>query len=788
MSTPVKFSIYIVIAVVICAVVLSVTVKTQVTPEKVRKTLLPILEKTLDRKVDFGEISIGLFTGIVVSDLSVKQKNAKDIFFTVESVELHYRFLSLLLGDIIFDRVYFDRPVISCIRLAENQYNFSDLLPTNSPGSDIKTSLIKSKISGVLSSTFNLLIKEIIINDGTLQFIDKLKNPTSPFRYTLNNLNIKARQIAFDKSFPVDFSAIVNGANIDISGRYDLSQRVGDLTIHLAPLDVLPFAPYYRDSFPGKIGSGNLALKLEVDLQPHLISSKGMIVFDDVDLVFRNQPDAALKNTSFTVDYAVNYDVAKQYLDVSTLLLNFNGINLGAEGNATHSTTDPFLVFTLYLKKIDLREVMQSIPADLTRKYQKYSFAGLVDGQIDLRGNLSSGTQLLKSGNLHLSDIRASTENFRAGVSGDIVYENNLLQTQNLKLQYGDQQAMLQFKGATLPEGIFQGDFILTADALDIEKLLISQKNGEKEFDVNDPPVQRQRTLSEDIGPFNVPVNINGDVAINRLLYNNLQFDKMTARMSLKDNYLVINNLDGQLAEGQLKGSAVINLAVQGLAYQGGMTVNQSKAMPLITGLFPSFEKNISGVVQIQNTFSGRGTKFENFLRHLNLNGKFSLINGEVSGASLQDELADFLGSPDLKTLSFESLTGQYDFKNGTAHFNSRLDSSTAKVNPVGTMKSDGQVDLSLDISVAPEILEKIKVNSHLKNTILDANGWGNLPLLVQGSLTHPQFSYDSVALQNRLAKKVSQKLVEEVAPAHQEDKESVKKMLDNTLNKLFGK
>ena len=93
MSTPVKFSIYIVIAVVICAVVLSVTVKTQVTPEKVRKTLLPILEKTLDRKVDFGEISIGLFTGIVVSDLSVKQKNAKDIFFTVESVELHYRFL-----------------------------------------------------------------------------------------------------------------------------------------------------------------------------------------------------------------------------------------------------------------------------------------------------------------------------------------------------------------------------------------------------------------------------------------------------------------------------------------------------------------------------------------------------------------------------------------------------------------------------------------------------------------------------------------------------------------------
>ncbi|SEA47364.1 AsmA protein [Desulfuromusa kysingii] len=791
MSTPVKISIYFVVVAAILAVVLTIFVKTHVTADNVRKEFLPLLEKTLDREVDFGAVSIGLFSGISVSDLNVKEKNGKDIFFTVEAVELHYQLLPLLLGNVIIDRVNFDRPVISCSRLDQGDYNFSDLLISKTPRSHINPIIDNINISEILSATFNLLVKEVIVNDGTLLFVDKLKNPVSPFRYTLNHLQIKARQIAFDKPFPVDLSAVLNGSNIDISGHYDLSQQTGDLTVHLAPLDILPFAPYYRDSLPGTLGSANLALKLEADLQPGLIASKGMVALDNVDLIFNSQTHARLKDTQLTVDYALTYDATQELFDLSTLLLSINDINLGAEGKVDLSATDPFLVATLFLKKIDLREVMQSLPADLTRPYQKYSIAGIVDGQIDLSGRLSSGTELLKSARLNLTDVRASAENLRAGVSGDLVYKDRMFQSQNLQLQYGDQQALLQFKFENVQEHHLQGNFTLTAQTLDVNKLLgrsdIVNNSTTRNRD-RSRELQRQPSLADDIGPFDFPVDLTGGVAINRLLYNDLPLDKVTATLSLKNNYLTILNLDGLVAGGELKTSSVINLAEQGLTYQGTLAVSQSKIIPLVGGVLPDLQSNISGSLQLHNSFSGRGTLAANVLRYLHLKGSFNLTNGQLSGSSMQDGLAEFLGSTDLKTLNFDSLSGQYEWQDGVSQISTHLDSSRVKISPFGTIGSAGQVDLLVGTNFAPEILAKMNISQNLKHTISDRQGWGRLPLLVQGDLSEPQFGYDSEALQKQIVAINNQQHAEEVRQADQDDKKSVKKMLDNTLNKLFGK
>ncbi|MCK5912869.1 MAG: hypothetical protein KAG12_03260, partial [Desulfuromusa sp.] len=86
------------------------------------------------------------------------------------------------------------------------------------------------------------------------------------------------------------------------------------------------------DIFPGKLSSGQFALNLEVDIDPDQISSKGKIVFDDVDLVLKKFPDTGLKKARLGVDYALSYTANSHLLDISTLLLDFNGIDLGAEG------------------------------------------------------------------------------------------------------------------------------------------------------------------------------------------------------------------------------------------------------------------------------------------------------------------------------------------------------------------------------------------------------------------------------------------------------------------------
>ncbi|MDX2480890.1 MAG: AsmA family protein [Desulfuromusa sp.] len=801
MSTPVKVGVFIVSVLVILAVALTFLVKTQITPEKVRQTLIPMIEKSLDRNVDFGEITIGLFSGISVADLKVMQKGSEGEFFSVKSVALHYRFWPLLRGKVVVDQVLLDHPKIYFTRMPDGQFNFSDLLPEPIVAKNGATAPSNQTSSRSLAATFNLLVKEVNVKAGELEYVDKFKNVRSPFRYTLNNLNIKARQITFDKSFPIDLSAIMNGSNIDVSGRYDLSREVGDLTVHLAPLDLVQFAPYYRSTFPGKIGAAELSLTLEVDIQPELISSKGKIALDGVDLVLDKFPDAGWEKATLGADYFLNYKRDKELLEISTLLLSFNKINLGAEGEFDLSSSEPYMVFTLILKQLELREVIQNMPESLTRAYQKYSFAGLIDGRVDLSGKLSSGVDLVKSVKLSLSDVRASAENLRAGVSGDITYIDQVLQAEGLFLQYGDQQVQLQVKTEKFPDNLFRGEFLLSAETLNLNKIFPKHpeypKSGGvvKEAPENGnvmPQVKRQKKLADDIGPFDLPVDIVGTMAIKRLIYKELNLEKVTADLSLKNNHLSIHNLTSQIGGGELKASSLINLGVKGLAYQGQLSLSQPNIMTLASGLIPEAKQSVSGLLQWQNSFSGKGTIPDNFLQTLQLKGEFTLQDGEVKGSPLIERLAGFLGNSDLKILSFQSLTGQYDLHDGLAHLSGNLDSSKTKLTPKGTIDVAGRLNLNLDARFSPEIMAKLGVSKSLKRVALDQNGWGVLPLQIKGTLAQPEVGYDSAALQKQILEKAIEKadqnLLEKIAPDAAGDAEPIRQMLDNALDKLFRK
>ena len=87
--------------------------------------------------------------------------------------------------------------------------------------------------------------------------------------------------------------------------------------------------------------------------------------------------------------------------------------------------------------------------------------------------------------------------------------------------------------------------------------------------------------------------------------------------------------------------------------------------------------------------------------------------------------------------------------------------------------------------------MAKLGVSKSLKQAISDQDGWGTLPLQFKGTLSHPEISYDSTALQNQVLEKAkekaSQKLLDKLVPDGGET-EPIQQLLDNTLNKLFGK
>jgi len=799
MSRSIKITLVMIGILIFLAIFLVILVRTLVTPEKVRDTLVPLAEQQLQRKVTLGDVEIGLFSGVSLNDLMIKQKTGSDDFISAKSLNMHFQLLPLLTGKVVIDQVRLEQPKIIISRNPDGSFNFSDLLAPEkeSPGNG-KSATPPDAKSTPAASPLDLLVSKVDISGGELYFIDRFQSSQTPYRYTLAQLSMQARQMTFDKSFPFELSAVLNGTKIDLSGVYNLKARQGNFGLKLEPLELIQFAPYYRAALPGKLGSGRLSLNIEADITPTRISTKGQVGLDQVDLLLNSLPDAELKQARLKVDYALEYQPDNQLLDISTLFVNFNDIVIGGEGKMALAGKEPDLAISLKLKDFDLRNLAQGLPAGLVKDLQSYGLAGKVGGQIDIVGKPSAGIRLLKKADLQLIDVQASVASLRAGVSGAVGYSDQQLKGEKLQLDFAGQQALLSFTVAHLFANPITGNFQMSADTLDLNKLLPTAKytavgeggtGSAVDTKVNSTE-QQMKSAAEDIGPFDLPVSMQGTLTVNKLLYKQLALDQVQADLLLKDNHLQITRFNSGIAGGKLSASADINLGVKGLSYQGQVNLSQSQAAKLVAEFYPSAGQSFGGLLQAQNNFSGRGTIPAKLLKSLQVKGLLQLQKGQVTGSPLLERFADFLGSPELKELSFETFQSQYDLRDGKIKLAGDMNSSSVKLNPKGTVGLDGQLNLNLGVHLAPEVISKIKIKGITQLMTTDDSGWGVLPLKITGPLTEPQFDFDAELLRkqavDKAEKKLEKQLLKKIIPKGK-DKPPVKEMLDGTLKKLFG-
>ncbi|MEJ2520432.1 MAG: AsmA family protein, partial [Desulfuromonadales bacterium] len=109
-------------------VVLVVLAKVVITPERVKQTVLPIVEENLQRKVELGDIEVSIFSGIGLNDLKVYDKDGSEVFVSTQRVQLDYQLLPLLGLKVVIDNVLVEQPKIRIVRAADGRFNFADLL------------------------------------------------------------------------------------------------------------------------------------------------------------------------------------------------------------------------------------------------------------------------------------------------------------------------------------------------------------------------------------------------------------------------------------------------------------------------------------------------------------------------------------------------------------------------------------------------------------------------------------------------------------------------------------
>ena len=782
----VRFFLILVAILSILLAALAVLIQTQLTPERVRSTFLPIVEKQLGRSVAMGDIDIGILSGVTISDLSVQETDSTDLFVAVGTARLRYRLWSLLKGQLDISEILLDAPAITIIRYPDGSFNFSTLIEKKSRQDTPAGRDPDSDSGSAMDALFDLLIQHINIRNGQILFIDRFINPTAPFRYTFSKLNLSAKALSLSKSFPLDISMVLNQSQVNLSAQVDLSRQAGNAALHMTPLDLVPFTPYYRNHLPGTLGSAQLEVNLDFDWTPERLLSRGKVVLNQLDMVLRDLPDMPLRGVRLATDYSISYDIPHHVLDISTALVNYNDIRTTLQGTISLVGSDPRIDLQVGLDKADLRHSIQSLPQRLTRQLQPYSPAGELSVGLRLLGPLSAGDKLLHSARIRLNQVQATVAHLRTGLSGDVVYAQNQLTTENLLLNGGDQQAQLVFNLTNLITPPISGTFAVSSRELNLSRFF-----PEEEGRSQPPPASGSEPVAEqEPGPYDLPFDLTGTVTVDRLLYRQLTMSQVNAAISLKDNRLTISPLNGRIGEGQFNLESFVDLGVAGFSYEGQSVVTQPNLATLTSGFFPTANQKVSGRVNWVNSFSGRGTMSENLRNALQLDGEIQLSQGVLSGFALLDQVSWFLDSPDLKNLSFRDFQGTYRLKDGKALIDSHLDGSQITMTPKGSIGVDGSINLSLATRLAPEILGRMGASERLKQAFVDNSGWGVLPLEIGGSLTSPKVRFDTGALEqqalDQARTEASDRLLEKLLPeVKEENKESMEKLLDNTLKRL---
>jgi len=243
----------IVIALLVALIIL---IKVMISPEQVKKTLLPRISAAINRQVSLGDVSVSIFSGIRLNDLVIQDKEGSQPFLKAGALRLDYRFWPLLRKRIEIKEIRLESPFLRIVRYADGSFNYSDLTAR--------------KEQPAPASPIDLAVSQVTVTNGTMIFDDRQGPGGKPYVAEVSALRMEAKKISLDGEFPVSLQAdLPGGATIDIAGT---AAKVGStpaiaLTTTLIAKDVAKLVAELPPSVTEKAQKLALAGGLELRLK-----------------------------------------------------------------------------------------------------------------------------------------------------------------------------------------------------------------------------------------------------------------------------------------------------------------------------------------------------------------------------------------------------------------------------------------------------------------------------------------------------------------------------------------
>ncbi len=798
---------------VLLVAILIVLAKILITPERIRETVLPLAQNQLQREVRLGDVKVSLFSGISLNDLEILEREGSQSFISANRVVLRYKLWPLFFKRVVIEEVRLDAPMIRVERFTTSSFNFSDLLHRERKDVDESQKPLPAEGSATAASSIDLLVSEVSVVNGELLFVDHTLVSRKPQHYKMTNLKLNAKSISLLSAFPFSVETYLNESQLLIKGELDLKTLYGKAKVTLSNLDVTAFKPYFHKQLPGRLGSLKVNLELSAEGNGKSVVSSGMIAMQQIDLALDKPKDVSVQNGSLLIDYALSADLKRSSLHIEESKLTFNGIPVEISGTVENFTTKPLVDIIVALSNFNLRKTVDSLPEKLRGSLVDLDPAGVVNARIHLAGSVAEPKKLIDDGEVRVEGIQVTTGGQRPTLTGVFILKGTFLTSENLKLQIGENQAVVNFRADNFAKRPIVISSNISANRFNLDPLLKNtdvskgtvakqQEKGETEPGRSLPSEKPPRT---EPGPLDLPLKADGEVRIGQTLYRGLMIEDLHISYRLENNILRVETFTGKVAGGSFDKRALVDLGKKGFDYSAELSLSRIQAGPLIKTFLPKASGNFSGTLSLNTTMSSRGTLSETVKKYLSAKGDFFLKDWELTpDTTFVRNLSEFLNRKDLGALSFSQADGSFTIRDGKVSISSDFSGSDVRMSPQGNIGLDGTLDITLNSRLSPQLTKKLGKKAEFTQYLTDEQGWTRLPLRLVGTTASPRLVPDAEVVQRQIGEAIGKELQKKFqkrvfdkkssSKSDQNGKEDqnnrqkpVEELLEETLKGLFG-
>ncbi|MEW5758256.1 MAG: AsmA family protein [Candidatus Omnitrophota bacterium] len=454
-------------------------------PVKARSKLIQFLEDKTKRKVQIDSINYNLLKGFVLKNITLSEENLAQQFIKIDEISFNPQILPIIFKKIIIPSVNIISADINLAYLAENEWNFSSLIPKNQQ--------IKTK------QPFSLIIFKINIENSKIHFTDKTKNPE--FKKDIEDFNLKLYFLLDSSKLYINFLIKENEFDtlISLKTKYNFKNKEANSLLSAHNFSIAGYKPYlkihsfdferyfinntranFSYSFVDKKLQGNLTadinnIPLEIrgsltnfkelildlnlvsefelkdlkEILPQEVKNKIKLISGQVfiNLQAKSPLNTLIENLNGQVNIS-NADIELLNQDKTEALRKLSSINGKFSISNDQITTDnlnaiiadipinlkgsitklkkPDLNIQI-LSMFDLKNIQKILPQDIIPKLEK--FEGQANIKLNIKGPVEnlfsdiSGNINLSNGSIKLTTVKFPLENIRA----DIEFKKNVI-------------------------------------------------------------------------------------------------------------------------------------------------------------------------------------------------------------------------------------------------------------------------------------------------------------------------------------------------------------------------